>query len=127
MVVLAHSQGSVIAADVLGEYYSSYEIDLITVGSPIDSLYHSFLGIPIGLGLGAPQTRVRWVNLYRSGDYIGDKIERAQSICIGSGGHTGYWTDKDVQERIAAAVVAKQADSNPLCDSGHGTQTILFY
>ncbi|MEA3244830.1 MAG: hypothetical protein U9Q74_01610, partial [Gemmatimonadota bacterium] len=67
----------------------------------------------------------QWINLYRSGDYVGRYLwfsgsdeerfrdraaeigERAASgesfdACIGYGGHTGYWSDRAVLDAVLA-------------------------
>ena len=95
VAVVAHSQGSVIAVDVIGEgsIIPSY---LFTAGSPIHSLYTRFLG-------STPRTRahpksfrvpIRWTNFTRRADYIGaeqDKGHGTEFPPLDAGTHTGYW------------------------------------
>jgi hypothetical protein len=98
VVVLAHSQGSVIAAQVLADRPCG--VALVTIGSPLQSLYVRFLGRT------APDAGVSgWVNGFREGDYIGGPIEltKVTNRCIGPGQHTGYWTDPGVSQLIATA------------------------
>jgi hypothetical protein len=62
--VIAHSQGTVIASDVLGE--DNWRITrLVTVGSPLSSLYRRFLGHCLDV-----LPRCEWINIYRLSDYI---------------------------------------------------------
>ena len=69
VIVVAHSQGSAIAADL--RQRGELRCPLLTLGCPIASLYARFLGvdfIPAG-SAGAP-----WINAYRNGDYIAGPI-----------------------------------------------------
>jgi hypothetical protein len=88
VVIFCHSQGSVIVRDVLGRFALTPR--LYTVGSPLDSIYERFLGW-------RPQDfrgqGIDWLNLFRTGDYVGGPIEGAKNQEIGPGGHTGYWCD----------------------------------
>lgn len=99
VLVVAHSQGSVIAANVLGRR-GDRRIRLLTLGSPLGALYERFLSLPLGA------LEVPWVNVYRDGDYIGGPISAASSnLNIGGGGHTGYWSD----ERLSALLRSTSA------------------
>ena len=96
VVVAAHSQGTVIALDALGQQPArSDRARLITAGSPLASLYERFLG-------STPEARApqgafaqprSWLNFSRTGDYIGASQRRlgVQEHDLGPGGHTGYW------------------------------------
>jgi hypothetical protein len=66
--VLAHSQGTVIARDVIE---STNVTQFVTAGSPLGSLYGRFLGWPV-----AALGRCRWVNMYRNSDYIAGPLKR---------------------------------------------------
>jgi hypothetical protein len=68
LVVLAHSQGTVIARDVL-RAVSDPPIGLVTVGSPLAPLYRRFLDIPV-----TALSSCRWTNIYRLSDYVGGPI-----------------------------------------------------
>ncbi|MBD2745785.1 hypothetical protein IC232_03650 [Microvirga sp. BT688] len=70
--LLAHSQGTVIAVDTLRNY-DAQNIDLITAGSPLDSLYKTFLGIELPR---PPSVRI-WKNFYRTSDYVGGNVSAA--------------------------------------------------
>jgi hypothetical protein len=95
LVIVAHSQGTVITADLLrylhvqGRFQSvvgELKVALITVGSPLRDLYaerfpllYGWMGArgasfdgaaPAAADLGAAE----WVNAYRSGDYVGRSI-----------------------------------------------------
>jgi hypothetical protein len=94
VLVLAHSQGTVIAYSVLNTEPRLAD-RFVTLGSPIESLYKRFVSKE--LEARDLDKAVRWDNLYRSGDYIGGEIrEAAKNKDIGSGGHTRYWNDSRV-------------------------------
>jgi hypothetical protein len=101
--VLAHSQGSAIAADVLAAPPGE-NVCFVSIGAPISSLYWRFLGPE---ALAAPA--VPWLNLYRTGDYIagGQGIVSAWApTCrvadrnLGVGRHSDYFGDPKVWEEI---------------------------
>lgn len=108
VVIFSHSQGTAIAAralDILAKDLSDGEqrITLVTVGSPITSLYRVFLGLEIGreyatLCKQQPQ-RFRWVNICRPADYIGSAVRLPDLSSIENfalltaGDHSGYWVD----------------------------------
>ena len=136
IVILAHSQGTVITADLLHflndpknpQLAPKLPIYLFTMGNPLRQLYslrfphlyswarHSdptWAGdrpMPAEIGVR------RWVNAYRSGDYVGryiwhpdaapqqnpawsttqvhvDGARGKREFCIGSGAHTHYWDE----------------------------------
>jgi hypothetical protein len=100
VIIVAHSQGSVIAVDVLATLPPSpMPVHLVTIGSPLESLYMGLLGwtIPDPRAGGLVKT---WYNLYRPGDYIGGpihaiKLDNAPPLLQenGTGGHIYYFRD----------------------------------
>jgi len=68
LVVAAHSQGTVIARDVIGSGRQPVNC-LVTAGSPLASLYERFLGLAV-----LPLKDSKWVNYYRLSDYVGGPI-----------------------------------------------------
>jgi hypothetical protein len=108
LVVFAHSQGSVIAAEGVEELMANGSgrppgaIRLVTAGSPIQTLYETFLGCAIARSLrqGSP---VQWVNLTRWGDPIGGDISGTMNRDLGDGGHTDFWSDRKVASILHAA------------------------
>jgi hypothetical protein len=106
IMVIGHSQGSVAAFDALNEMPDTTKsLELITLGSPITSLYSQFLNWP------AKKTRkFEWRNCCRPGDYIGgvmNPVLQAEEIpyeCAnGPGGHINYWNDRAVLDAIFTA------------------------
>jgi hypothetical protein len=102
VVVVAHSQGSVVAADLRAS--GDLQVPLVTCGSPVSTLYEPLLGIT------SPTTRliVPWINGYRDGDFIGGPIALADvdNQHWGDGLHTDYWSShhlRDAIRRLAAS------------------------
>lgn len=98
VVVIAHSQGSVIAVDL--RQRGELQCPLLTMGSPVTSLYSRFLGIDLMSG---QKSTAPWVNAFRDGDYIGGAIASGlvDNRLIGPGSHTQYWTDVFVRKCLA--------------------------
>ena len=123
VVIIAHSQGTVITADLLrfariirepslARLGRELPVYLLTMGCPLVQLYelrfpHLYnwvddaVHVPNVLGLRG------WVNMYRSGDYVGRSLELGlapptlqwRDVRIGAGAHTHYW---DVTAREVA-------------------------
>lgn len=116
LLVVAHSQGSVITVDALlkdiwrkpfsagrpplGERVSSMTI--LTFGSPVTHIYQHYFPkdyapfIETSLKDLAGDERVRWLNIYREDDPIGTHIEGPRedfprNIDMPNGGHVRYW------------------------------------
>ncbi|QYY33779.1 hypothetical protein K2O51_33580 (plasmid) [Cupriavidus pinatubonensis] len=117
IVVVAHSQGTVISADLFRMLEQTRKwpfladrkppIELLTAGCPLRQLYLS--RFPVWYGWASnPDVRslgvTSWVNVYRTGDYVGrDLWSDASSsltdelstidISIGAGAHTHYFDE----------------------------------
>jgi hypothetical protein len=108
VVVFAHSQGTVIAAGMFSRMarvllHSRMRLTLVTVGSPVTTLYRNFLGAQIGVEFAAlcraQPDRFRWFNLYRPADYIGGEVELDGVVnrdLLTPGDHVGYWCDREL-------------------------------
>lgn len=115
--VLAHSQGTVIATDVLRDLSressgGSRSIGLVTLGSPLDSLYARFLGEEKTTH--AISIVATWVNGYRDGDVIAGPIAEnfVRDTHMGPGGHTDYWSlDAFLPDILAAAAPRERRPS----------------
>jgi hypothetical protein len=96
--VITHSQGTVVAVDYFLDLPedSLRRINLITMGSPLATLYAPLLGLYTDEHC-APLVRLAsWHNYYRHADYIGGRIDYRQchnDEPPGIGSHTGYWTE----------------------------------
>lgn len=130
LVVVAHSQGSVIALDELAdpnnvklEQWGKNNITFVTVGSPISHLYqHYFPGrYPLWEETkrwAVLYRRVQyWRHYYRQDDYIGmeldatlkTKVTNFDQNCLGLGAHSDYWQDDRFIakfQQIVAEVIA---------------------
>ena len=150
LVILCHSQGTVLSAACLfgdaarepaveplvGQGIGTFpsRVSLMTFGSPLRQIYderfpHQFdwiSGPELDPARLAPLTR-HWWNIYRSGDYIGRALwasvddastfdpdlvaaKRVASgvdladVCLGPGGHGGYWSDRAWSEFVIALI-----------------------
>jgi pimeloyl-ACP methyl ester carboxylesterase len=95
LIIVAHSQGTVISADLLRYLHrtgrlaaltGAMPVTLVTVGSPLRDLYAARFPLQYGWMGAPPETFARaepapgalglteWVNAYRSGDYVGRAI-----------------------------------------------------
>ena len=89
-IIVCHSQGTVLVREAL-EAFSEGPVQLVSLGSPMESLYFRFLGWRPS---GRTGPSLHWINGYRTGDYIGGPIQAAnRNVELGAGGHTGYWSD----------------------------------
>ena len=101
LVVVAHSQGTVIAVDALRRPTNVSQVDLLTMGSPLSSLYARFF--PVGFGEFVRDARPKaksWLNLYRKDDYVGRGLGGVNNQQIAGTGHEGYWTDPCVLKEL---------------------------
>jgi hypothetical protein len=89
-IIVCHSQGTVLVREAL-KGVTEGPLQLLSLGSPMESLYLRFLGWRPSGRTGAS---LHWINGYRTGDYIGGPIQAAnRNVELGAGGHTGYWSD----------------------------------
>jgi hypothetical protein len=138
VVIVAHSQGTVISADLLrylnvqgrlGDVTGRMAISLVTLGSPLRDLYaerfpllYTWMGSNAGgFATASPSVAdigaAEWVNAGRSGDYVGRFL----------------WTPKDNGERFRIAmvgddgkVIASRQDGRTEFCLGAGAHTHYF-
>jgi hypothetical protein len=115
LAIVSHSQGTVIAADVLRQknwkvglgYLKS--VTLVTMGSPLTHIYQHYFPRQYP-SLHGPHWRhlrdnvTAWVNVFRVDDFVGTEVGEMKGAWpknyqVGYGGHTHYW-DKDNVLRI---------------------------
>ncbi|HEU4408670.1 MAG TPA: toll/interleukin-1 receptor domain-containing protein [Polyangiaceae bacterium] len=120
VVLVGHGQGSVIAVDlarttVVGRRWG---VGLVTMGSPLRALHAAMMPSRFEPVLAGNGGAGRWLNLFFAGDYIGRglwapdvdpntyvgeyQVDSRTDVCLGAGGHTEYWTDAKVGEKIRA-------------------------
>ena len=121
IVIVAHSQGSAITADLLR--FLRYEdiaapgnIWLFTMGCPLRQLYSERFPQLYDWAASPDPAEIRvrqWLNAYRTGDYIGRALwygaepPGAEDVCLGGGAHTHYWDpdSAEVARRLDGLVV----------------------
>jgi hypothetical protein len=116
LVVIGHSQGSVIAIEVLRantwrEWRKNVKVKLITMGSPYTHVYQKYFpsDYPELSNCNRDQLE-KWVNIYREDDFVGTTIafpddwdrQKFYDEPISPGGHDNYWRDPEALAQIAA-------------------------
>lgn len=108
LIVVSHSQGTVIAAQSLAEGdFPDRPRFLLTMGSPLTHIYGQYFAK--GFGLDKLSGRlVRWINIYRCDDFVGTQVRvpngLVENLRVAPNGHTGYWTDRNVWSALRAAL-----------------------
>ena len=117
LLFITHSQGTMIALEELrkGRWTARFKacesVTLVTFGSPLSNLYQNYLPLRYGdITCGRWQILKRnvrtWVNVYRTDDFVGTRIESSQpnwprNVSLPPGlwlqGHTRYWKDEVFQ------------------------------
>jgi hypothetical protein len=125
LVIIAHSQGSVIAFDYLrastpSELLSNVgEVHVITLGSPLSHLYAAYFQ-EYERPVARAELRgkvMSWTNMWRIDDPIGNKVQVVagdfiRNVVLPKGGHVNYWKEPEVQQAILDAVRAPSAASD---------------
>ena len=124
LVIVAHSQGTVIALDVLcrdGKNWRSQlkHLALVTMGSPARHLYTHYFPSAFRDYASNPVLQPRsaggeildaWTNIFRVDDFVGTHIAGdpesnwPQEIPVPANGHTNYWIDRHVLECLRESV-----------------------
>lgn len=107
LIVISHSQGTVIATTALATQDDlPDQVHLITMGSPVGHIYQQYF--PIGFPLEMlPGKLDHWMNIYRGDDFVGttiNSIAGVENIRVNSGGHLNYWTDAEVWDKALSAI-----------------------
>jgi hypothetical protein len=116
IVIIAHSQGTIIAVEALRKAYSvpargmsASQIALVTMGSPLTHIYQYYFPRQYGpltdeywAGL---SNLFQWKNLHRPDDYVGTSITAPPDLVKNflipkNRGHINYWRDRDVLVHI---------------------------
>lgn len=141
IVIVAHSQGTVITADLLrllarngdlARWFGQRPLHFVTAGSPLRQLYaarfpdlYHWVRAPLAIGtpaadLTGPDPRAlglaSWTNLYQSGDYVGRvlwNVDGTQRYTVPEG-ESGVFSQRD-----------RYADIRELC-VGSGAHTHYF-
>ena len=108
LIVIAHSQGTVIAAQALLEGAAPEKpTSLVTMGSPLTHIYGQYFARGFDMA-DLPDRLVRWINIYRCDDFVGTAVQlpgdRVENHRVAPGGHTGYWTDAQVWQTVRSVL-----------------------
>ncbi|MEL7183563.1 MAG: hypothetical protein AAGK57_07955, partial [Pseudomonadota bacterium] len=117
ITVLSHSQGTVVAHQTLQGMDLRLPVTLVTMGSPLGHVYAHYFGQ--NYQILRPFSVSRWVNIFRADDYVGTWIRGAgaevTNVRIDTGGHLGYWTDREVWGTLKAlSVIAPDRPPKPV-------------
>jgi hypothetical protein len=112
LTVVAHSQGTVVALDVLRQEDTLsrlcriQEVTLVTMGSPFTHLYQHYFprqypSLREEYWRRLRERIPRWVNIYRKDDFVGTRVEELDGSWprnhpLYPGGHTNYWRQRNV-------------------------------
>ena len=122
--IVSHSQGTVIAMDVIDEYGSEWRksmksgarFGLVTMGSPYTHIYNhyfpsSFPDVSSRKGLqpvGNGGILDNWINIFRVDDFVGTHIDPdgiwPKEHPVLPNGHTSYWVDVNVARILQSAL-----------------------
>lgn len=108
LIVVSHSQGTVIAAQSLAEgAFPDRPRFLLTMGSPLTHIYGQYFAKGFGLDPLAGRL-ARWINIYRCDDFVGTHVRvqggLVENLRVAPNGHTGYWTDRNVWSALRGAL-----------------------
>jgi hypothetical protein len=103
--VVAHSQGAIIALDVLQSTSLHHPLALTTAGSPAGTLYRDLLDWPLEVPGNTPAD---WCNLFRQGDPIGGPVDSTgvDDVELPGCHHTDYWPEPLLTERVVQVLQA---------------------
>ncbi|TVS05500.1 MAG: hypothetical protein EA407_02030 [Rhodobacteraceae bacterium] len=123
VIVISHSQGTVIALDVLRSDGARWRerlgaLSLVTMGSPATHLYTHYFPTSFPDYSTDPVLQLHntggaldgWVNIFRVDDFVGTHITRdpasdwPREVPVPARGHTNYWIDRHVI-RVLRAIV----------------------
>ncbi|WP_300058721.1 hypothetical protein [uncultured Roseobacter sp.] len=119
ITVISHSQGTVITTQMLQNTWVKRKIAklaevrpsgqapdvlLVTMGSPVTHIYRRYFRHFFQVALADMPERTIWHNIHRSDDFVGTTIDGVDGLAgnwaVPAGGHTGYFTDFHVWDRL---------------------------
>ncbi len=118
LFIVSHSQGTVVAIDVLNNEGPNWlskmpeggRLFLITMGSPYTHVHHhyfpsAFASVPELKNVASTQKGgilTDWINVFRIDDFVGTHIDSTgqwpREKAVPANGHTYYWVDENVFE-----------------------------
>lgn len=113
ITVISHSQGTIIATQMLADTRVQRRINgrpvtLITMGAPVTHIYQRYF--PEMFTVDPKQLQADWFNIFRQDDFVGTRIEGdlfddARNFPVPPGGHTGYFTDYHVWKILTGTAI----------------------
>ena len=119
ITIISHSQGTVIATQMLQNEWVKRKIAdtgkplrpplpvsvlLVTMGSPVTHIYRRYFGEVFQVSTQAMPPGLIWHNIFRTDDFVGTTIDEVPGLAgnweVKAAGHTGYFTDYFVWERL---------------------------
>jgi pimeloyl-ACP methyl ester carboxylesterase len=118
ITIISHSQGTVIATQMLQNDWVKKKIAatvapptpqhasvlLVTMGSPVTHIYRRYFGEVFQVSTQDMPRGMVWHNIFRTDDFVGTTIEDVPGLAgnweVKAAGHTGYFTDYLVWERL---------------------------
>ncbi|MCV3272129.1 hypothetical protein [Roseobacter sinensis] len=119
ITIIAHSQGTVIATQMLQNAWVKRriaeladvlpsgrppEVTLVTMGSPVTHIYRRYFKQFFQVPLENMPDGMVWHNIHRADDFVGTTIDGVEGLAgnwaVPAGGHTGYFTDFHVWDRL---------------------------
>lgn len=108
ITVISHSQGTVIATQMLADErvqkrIKGRPVTLITMGAPVTHIYQRYF--PEMFTVNPKKLGAAWFNIFRQDDFVGTRIDgnlipSDRNIDVPPGGHTGYFTDHKVWTKL---------------------------
>jgi hypothetical protein len=100
--IVCHSQGTVIALDVLcrrgADWGAGRNLGLVTMGSPWRHLYHQYFPQGFAVPPPLPPEVKGWTNVFRVDDFIGTHVrDDGAEVAMPPAGHSHYWRDAAVR------------------------------
>lgn len=113
ITVISHSQGTVIATQMLADprvqkLINGRTLTLITMGCPVTHIYQRYF--PEMFTVVPKNLNAAWFNIFRQDDFVGTEIEGGlisanRNIPVEPGGHTGYFTDYQVWKALKDSAI----------------------
>ncbi len=108
ITVISHSQGTVVATQMLADKrvqrrIGNRPVTLITMGAPVTHIYQKYF--PEMFTVDPSKLPARWFNIFREDDFVGTTIDGGhiasdRNIAVPPRGHTGYFTDYEVWKKL---------------------------
>ncbi|PSL19099.1 hypothetical protein [Shimia abyssi] len=123
ITVISHSQGTVIATQMLADprvqrRIKGRPVTLITMGCPVTHIYQRYFPEMFTVDSGA--LNAAWFNIFREDDFVGTRIDgglidERRDMPVNPGGHTGYFTDYEVWQILCGDQIGFDLFNPKIC------------